>query len=119
MSEIIQQMYENRSLSLRERGAILEAEAPPEVVLLADQRRLNWLERPIVLALAIGDEDDWEGGATAVDLGELLKQRTFTITDQLDWLERKQLVESSMVEGDELWQLTPAVLALIDHPVAP
>jgi hypothetical protein len=103
MSDLITRLRADRSLTLRERTRAMRDEAPAELLELIDARRLNWREEPLLLALALSDDDDWEKGAPgANELGAVLKQRTDDLIPQLDWLRRKGLVEDNE-DGDQIW----------------
>ena len=119
MSELIESLRKSRTLTVLDITERLVKEAsefllPPEDEaapgsLLDDvimQRRLNWLERPIVLLLALADKDDWPDGATAEELGMVLHRGTPEIETQLGWLAKKAFVESRPVDGELAWALT-------------
>lgn len=103
MSDLITRLRDDRSLTLKERTRALREAAPIELIELIDARRLNWREEPLLLTLALSDDDDWaKGAAGANELGEVLKQRTEDLLPQLDWLRRKGLVEDNE-DGDQIW----------------
>lgn len=118
MSELITALRQG-SFTPRERTRVLTEAAPQELVDLIEERRLNWLETPLLLVLALADHDDWElEDPGANELGTVLKKRTDEILDQLRWLERKKLVESDEDDDGTFWLVTDRVRQLV-HPVAP
>jgi len=119
MSELIAGLREDRNLSVRERTQVLTRAAPQALVDLIEERRLNWLEAPILLLLSLGDDDDWEFAAPgANELGQVLKRRTDEIVRQLEWLRRKGLVEDDEDEVGTWWQVTERVDLLL-HGATP
>ncbi len=116
MSDVIDRLRNDRTLRLRDRTSELLAEAPQELVDLIEARRLNWLETPILLTLALADENDWAKGEAGVnELGEVLKRRSADLEDQLVWLRKKGLVEDGQDTGDGQvwWQITDEVDQLL------
>ena len=115
MSELIQRLRNDREMTLRERTKALTKAAPEALADLVEVRRLNWLEAPLLLALALSDEDDWELGAAGVnELGVLLKRRSSELEEQLEWLRRTGLVEDEEGDGGLVsWQVTEQVDQLL------
>lgn len=123
MSDIIETLLDDRRLNLRERTALLLAEAAPGLQDLVERRRLNWRETPILLVVALADEDDFPGGATVVDIAEVLKQRSSDVAKEILWLRHKGLVEDDEVEDDPdiratRWWLTEDTEGQIAAPPA-
>lgn len=119
MSTLISALRDDRGLPLRDRTRALMQAAPPELVDVVESKRLNWLETPLLLLIALSDDDDWELGLPGVnELGEVLKRRSSELEDQLGWLARKGLVEDiEDPDGYVGWQVTDAVELLL-HPAS-
>lgn len=115
MSELIQRLRDDRDMTLRERTKALTKAAPDALVDLIEERRLNWLETPLLLVLSLSDEDDWELGAAGVnELGKILKRRSSELEEQLEWLRRKGLVEDNEDDaGLVSWQVSERVDQLL------
>lgn len=113
--DLVQQLLDNRSLTLRDRTTLLAHSVPPELESLIEERRLNWLERPLVMLLAVAGAEP----LSTVDLATALKRRTGEVEEQLEWLRRKQLIEDDE-DGDDgtvYWQLAGWVGELAKGPV--
>ena len=112
--DLVQQLLDNRSLTLRDRTTLLAHSVPPELESLIEERRLNWLERPLVMLLAVAGAEPLSTG----DLATALKRRTGEVEEQLEWLRRKQLIEDDEDnDGTVYWQLAGWVGELAKGPV--
>ena len=112
--DLVQQLLDNRSLTLRDRTTLLAHSVPPELESLIEERRLNWLERPLVMLLAVAGAEP----LSTVDLATALKRRTGEVEEQLEWLRRKQLIEDDEDgDGTVYWQLAGWVGELAKGPV--
>lgn len=83
----------------------------PALRALIKERKLNRLEAATLAVIALATKEEWDDGASAVDIALVLKVRTADVAEQLQWLERKDLVRLELGkdgddELDERWFLT-------------